>query len=62
MKLAVRKIVILWAVILPLIITPIIESLMRSVPTSVSSKLKDHVIISGYSPAIEVLVERLSRP
>jgi Trk K+ transport system NAD-binding subunit len=53
-------IAILWAVILPLIVTPIIESLIRSVPTSAPSKLKDHVIISGYSSAIEVLVERLS--
>ena len=53
-------IAILWAVILPLIVTPIIESRIRSVPTSAPSKLKDHVIISGYSSAIEVLVERLS--
>lgn len=53
-------IAILWAVVLPLIVTPIIESLIRSVPTSASSKLKDHVIISGYSSAIETLVEKLS--
>jgi len=51
---------LLWAVVLPLIVTPRIESLIRSVPTSAPSKLKDHVIISGYSSAVEVLVERLS--
>lgn len=53
-------IAIFWAVILPLGLTPKIESLVRANPTSAPEKIKDHVIISGYSPMVEILTERLA--
>jgi voltage-gated potassium channel len=50
---------ILWAVILPLVITPRLERLVRMVPSSAPSSMRNHMIISGYSPTVETLTERL---
>ncbi len=57
---ALSGVAILWAVILPLMITPRLESLVRAAPSSASKRLKEHIIITGYSPMVETLTERLS--
>lgn len=57
---ALSGIAMFWAVILPLGLTPKLESLVRAYPTSAPEKIKDHIIISGYSPMIEILTERLA--
>jgi len=51
---------ILWAVVLPLMITPRIENLVRAAPSSAPKRPEGHIIISGYSPIVETLTERLS--
>ncbi len=57
---ALSGISILWAVVLPLGITPRIESLVRADPNSAPRKMENHVIISGYRPMVETLAERLA--
>lgn len=51
---------ILWAIVLPLMITPKIENLVRATPSSAPKRPEGHIIISGYSPMVETLTERLS--
>jgi voltage-gated potassium channel len=51
---------ILWAVVLPLVITPRLENVVKPVPISAPKKIEGHVIISGYSPMVEALTDRLS--
>ncbi|OPY49023.1 MAG: Calcium-gated potassium channel MthK [Methanosaeta sp. PtaU1.Bin060] len=51
---------ILWAVVLPLMITPRIENLVRTAPSSAPKRPEGHIIISGYSPIVETLTDRLS--
>lgn len=53
-------IAILWAIILPLVITPRIEGLIKPVPISAPRGVEGHIIISGYSPMVETLADRLS--
>lgn len=51
---------ILWAVVLPLMITPRLENLVRAAPSSAPNRPQGHIIITGYSPMVETLTERLS--
>lgn len=53
-------IIILWAVILPLIITPRLKSLAELSPSSVPPKINNHIIISGFNYIVEPLSERLA--
>lgn len=57
---ALSGLAILWAVILPLGITPGLERLVRAAPSSAPEKISGHIIISGYNPMVETLTERLS--
>jgi voltage-gated potassium channel len=51
---------ILWAVVIPLGITPRLERLVKAPPTSAPAKILNHIVISGYNPTVEVLIEKLS--
>ncbi|HNX10230.1 MAG TPA: NAD-binding protein [Methanothrix sp.] len=53
-------IALLWAVVVPLGITPKLEQMIRAAPTSAPEKMTGHVIICGYNPIVETLVERFS--
>jgi len=53
-------IALLWAVVVPLGITPILERMIRAAPTSAPEKMNGHIIISGYNPIVETLAERFS--
>ena len=57
---ALTGIAILWAVIMPLVITPRLEHLVRAAPSSAPEKITDHIIISGYNPIVETLAERFT--
>jgi voltage-gated potassium channel len=57
---ALSGIAILWALILPLIITPRLEHLFIAAPSSVPEKIMGHIIISGYNPIVETLAERFT--
>ncbi len=57
---ALSGIAILWAVIMPLIITPRLEHLVRSDPSSTPKNISGHIIISGFNPVVETLAERFS--
>jgi voltage-gated potassium channel len=41
-------IAILWAVVVPLGITPHLEHMIRAAPSSAPEKMNGHIIISGY--------------
>ncbi len=51
---------ILWAVAIPLGITPRLERMIKASPSSAPEKMTDHIVISGYNPMVEMLTERLS--
>ena len=53
-------IAILWAVVVPFDITPILERMIRAAPTSAPEKMNGHIIISGYNSLVETLAERFS--
>ncbi len=53
-------IAILWAVVVPLGITPNLERIVRAAPSSAPEKMKEHIIISGYNPIVDTLAERFS--
>jgi voltage-gated potassium channel len=55
---ALSGVAILWAVIMPLIITPSLEHMIRAAPSSAPAKMSDHIIISGYNPVVDTLAER----
>ncbi|MGA9098262.1 MAG: ion channel, partial [Methanotrichaceae archaeon] len=57
---ALSGIAIFWAVILPLGLTPRLESLIKTNPSSAPEKIEDHIIISGYGPMVETLAEQLA--
>ncbi len=61
MLVSVSGIMILFAVVLPVIVTPWIESMGRILPTKAPPKMKDHIIICGYNPVVETLTENLKR-
>ena len=49
----------LWAVIVPLGVTPNLERLVRAAPISAPRKMREHIIISGFNSTVESLTERL---
>ena len=53
-------IAILWAVVVPLGITPHLEHMIRAAPSSAPEKMNGHIIISGYNHIVETLAERFS--
>ena len=52
---------ILFAVLLPVIVTPWLESLNRELPSKAPPKMKGHIIICGYNPIVEALAENFRR-
>jgi voltage-gated potassium channel len=50
---------VLWAVVVPLGVTPNLERLVRAAPSSAPGKTHDHIIISGFNSTVENLTERL---
>jgi len=52
---------ILFAVALPLIVTPGLERLSSELPSKAPPKMKDHIIICGYNPIVEALSENFRR-
>jgi voltage-gated potassium channel len=54
-------IIILFAVALPLIVTPGLERLSRELPSKAPPKMRDHIIICGYNPIVEALAENFRR-
>lgn len=56
---ALSGVAILWAVIMPLLITPRLEHLVRAPPSSAPERIEGHIIISGYSPMVDTVAERL---
>jgi voltage-gated potassium channel len=57
---AISGVILLFALLFPLIITPWIESRVKAaLPTSVPQALSDHLIICGYSLLVESLIEEL---
>jgi voltage-gated potassium channel len=57
---ALSGITILWAVVVPLGITPNLERIVRAAPSSAPEKMEGHIIISGYNPIVDTLAERFS--
>ena len=57
---ALSGIAILWAVIMPLIITPRLEHLVRADLSSAPKNISGHIIISGFNPVVETLAERFT--
>lgn len=57
---ALSGIAVFFAVILPMGLTPKFESLIKANPSSAPRKIADHIIITGYSPMVEILAERLA--
>ncbi|MDD4652362.1 MAG: NAD-binding protein, partial [Methanothrix sp.] len=53
-------IAILWAVVVPLGITPNLELIVRAIPSSAPQKMRGHIIISGYNPIVDTLAERFA--
>jgi voltage-gated potassium channel len=51
---------ILWAVVLPLGVTPSLERMIRAAPISAPEDMAEHIIISGFNPMVEALAERFS--
>jgi voltage-gated potassium channel len=52
---------ILFAVALPLIVTPGLERLSHELPSKAPPKMRDHIIICGYNPIVEALAEIFQR-
>ncbi len=52
---------ILFAIALPLIVTPWLERLNRELPLRAPPKMRDHIIICGYNPIVEALSENFRR-
>jgi len=51
----------LFAVALPLIVTPWLENLNRDPPTKAPTNMRDHIIVCGYNPIVEALAENFRR-
>jgi len=56
---ALSGVAILWAVIMPLVITPRLEHLVWAAPSSAPKNPQNHIIISGYNPMVDSLADRL---
>jgi Trk K+ transport system NAD-binding subunit len=50
-------IVLFFAILIPVVVAPIAQSVSETVPTK--SRLKDHVLITGYNSMVEALVNQL---
>ncbi|HYA60715.1 MAG TPA: NAD-binding protein, partial [Candidatus Acidoferrum sp.] len=50
-------IVLFFAILIPIVVAPIAQSVSETVPTK--SRLKDHVLIIGYNSMVETLVNQL---
>ena len=50
-------IVLFFAILIPVVVAPIAQSVSETVPTK--SRLKDHVLITGYNSMVETLVNQL---
>lgn len=57
---ALSGLAILWAVVIPLGITPGLDRLVRAPPSSAPARIANHIVISGYNPTVETLIEKLS--
>jgi len=53
-------IAILWAIVVPFVFTPSLVRLIEAPPNSAPEKISDHIIICGYNPIVETLIDRLS--
>lgn len=57
---AISGVIIVFALLFPLVITPWVDSQIKStLPTQVSSKLSDHLIVCGYNHLVDSLIEEL---
>jgi len=57
---AISGVIFLFGALFPLVLTPWLDARVKSMlPTRVPSKLSDHLIICGYSPMVESLIEEL---
>jgi voltage-gated potassium channel len=50
-------IVLFFAILIPIVIAPVLQSLQSSVPTKIDAR--EHVLIAGYSPMVETIIEEL---
>jgi len=51
-------IVIFFAILIPIVVAPVLQSVRTSVPTK--SKAQEHVLIAGYSPMVETIIGELN--
>lgn len=51
---------ILFAIVLPLMVTPIMDRLISSPRSRIRKRMSDHVVICGYSPIVETLIAELA--
>jgi len=57
---AISGVIIVFALLFPLVITPWVDSQIKSMlPTQASSKLSDHLIVCGYNYLVDSLIEEL---
>lgn len=52
---------VLFALIIPVVVTPWLDKLSREMPSRPKKEMSDHIIICGYSPTVEVLINKLFR-
>ena len=50
-------IVLFFAILIPIVVAPVLQSVQASVPTK--SKAKEHVLIAGYNSMVETIIEEL---
>ncbi|MFZ0011186.1 MAG: NAD-binding protein [Halobacteriota archaeon] len=50
-------IVLFFAILIPIVVAPLLQSVRASVPTK--SKLREHVLIAGYSSMVDTIIEEL---
>ena len=50
-------IVLFFAILIPIVVAPVLQSVRASVPTK--SKLREHVLIAGYSSMVDTIIEEL---
>ena len=51
---------ILFAIVLPLMVTPVMDRLISSPRSHIGKRMSDHVIICGYNPIVETLIVELA--
>jgi Trk K+ transport system NAD-binding subunit len=50
-------IVLFFAILIPIVVAPVLQSVRASVPTK--SKLREHVLVAGYSSMVDTIIEEL---